>query len=73
MAEFELKLPFSEADMRQLKAGDIIYVTGNVMTLRDMAYGRTIDTLDNKENLPFSLDVAAPMTWEAATWLLGQG
>ena len=63
MAEYELKIPFCEEDMRCLKAGDIIYVTGDVMTVRDMAYGRILDAVDAKKPLPFDLEGKA--IWHA--------
>ena len=34
----EIKLPASEADMRQLKVGDVIAITGVMMTARDAAH-----------------------------------
>lgn len=63
MAEYELQIPFSESDMRRLKAGDMIYVTGNVLTVRDMAYTRIIEALDTKKPLPFDLEGKA--IWHA--------
>lgn len=63
MAEYELQVPFSEADMRKLKAGDMIYVTGDVLTVRDMAYTRTIDALDANQPLPF--DLKGKAIWHA--------
>jgi L(+)-tartrate dehydratase beta subunit len=33
--EFELTVPLSEADVRQLRAGDIVYLSGPVFTARD--------------------------------------
>ena len=63
MAEYAFQIPFSEADMRQLTAGDLVYVTGNVLTVRDMAYTRTIEALDSKQPLPFEL--AGRAIWHA--------
>jgi len=34
----EIKLPASEADMRQLKVGDVVALTGVMMTARDAAH-----------------------------------
>jgi fumarate hydratase subunit beta len=34
----EIKLPASEADMRQLKVGDVVAITGVMMTARDAAH-----------------------------------
>lgn len=63
MAEYELQAPFREEDMRQLQAGDVIYVTGEVMTVRDMAYSRIIDAIDAKQTLPF--DLTGKAIWHA--------
>lgn len=63
MAVYELNIPFNEEEMRNLKAGDVVYVTGDILTVRDMAYGRVIDALDNKTELPFDLNGKA--IWHA--------
>ena len=34
----EIKLPASEQDMRQLKVGDVVAITGTMMTARDAAH-----------------------------------
>ena len=63
MAEYELQIPFSEADMRQLKVGDMVYVTGEVLTVRDMAYTRIIEALEAGKPLPF--DLKGKAIWHA--------
>ena len=63
MAEYELQIPFTEADMRQLKVGDMVYVTGDVLTVRDMAYTRVIEALDANTPLPF--DLKGKAIWHA--------
>lgn len=63
MAEYELKVPFCEEDMRRLKAGDVVYITGEIMTVRDMAYVRILDAIDAKKKLPFDLNGKA--IWHA--------
>ena len=55
MAEYEIKAPFSEEEIRKLHAGDIVYISGDIMTLRDMAYSRTLEAIDAGKNLPFEL------------------
>jgi fumarate hydratase class I len=40
----ELKLPASDADIRKLKAGDEVSITGTLITARDAAHKYLIDT-----------------------------
>ncbi len=63
MAEYELHIPFCEEEMRKLKAGDLVYVTGDVLTVRDMAYTRIIEALD--QNLPLPFELAGKAIWHA--------
>jgi fumarate hydratase subunit beta len=51
-----LKTPITEEDAHKLRVGDIIYITGILVTARDAAHKRIIEYLEKKENLPFSLD-----------------
>lgn len=55
MAEYELSVPLREDAIRGLRAKDAIFVTGEVLTIRDMAYERILKALDSHEDLPFSL------------------
>jgi L(+)-tartrate dehydratase alpha subunit len=41
--EWHLKIPLSEADVRQLRAGDIVYLTGSIFTARDGVFKYMID------------------------------
>ncbi|HDD57036.1 MAG TPA: L(+)-tartrate dehydratase subunit beta, partial [Thermoplasmatales archaeon] len=38
----DLKTPLSEQDIRRLRAGDIIYVSGTLVTARDGAHKRVL-------------------------------
>lgn len=38
MAEYKLKTPLSDKDVEQLKAGDIVYLSGTIYTARDAAH-----------------------------------
>jgi L(+)-tartrate dehydratase beta subunit len=40
--EFHLRVPLSEADVRQLRAGDVVYLSGPVFTARDGVFGYMI-------------------------------
>jgi len=53
-----LKPPLSEADIRALKAGDEVLITGVVYTARDMAHKRLCDLIKAGKDLPIKLDGA---------------
>lgn len=55
MAEISLRLPLSEADARSLRAGDIVLLTGEMLTARDAAHKRLIALLDEGKPLPVDL------------------
>ena len=54
-----LRAPLSEADVRQLKAGDEVVIDGTVFTARDMAHKRLCQAIDRSEDLPIGLEGAA--------------
>jgi L(+)-tartrate dehydratase alpha subunit len=41
--EWHLKVPLSESDVRQLRAGDVVYLTGCIFTARDGVFKYMID------------------------------
>lgn len=51
-----IRAPLTEADVRQLKAGDEIVVDGTVYTARDMAHKRLCATIDEGGELPIPLE-----------------
>jgi fumarate hydratase subunit beta len=53
--EYRLRTPISEEDVRKLRVGDILYVTGVIYTARDAAHRRIIDYLKEGKPLPFDL------------------
>jgi fumarate hydratase subunit beta len=55
MVEYRLRTPISEEDVRKLRVGDILYVTGVIHTARDAAHRRIIDYLKEGKPLPFDL------------------
>ena len=55
MTETILNLPVSEKDVRKLKVGDHVYVTGIVNTMRDMGHRRVVEMTKKGEKLPFQL------------------
>ena len=55
MAEYQLTTPLTDADVEQLKAGDVIFITGTIYTGRDAAHKRIVEALDRGEDAPFDL------------------
>ena len=41
--------------MKELKAGDMVYITGTIYTARDAAHKRMSESLSRGENLPIEL------------------
>lgn len=56
MVEYHFKLPISEEDVRKLRVGDIVYLTGIIVTARDKAHKKALETLEKGEKLPVSLE-----------------
>ena len=54
----KLQAPLSEADVRSLKAGDEVVVSGVVYAARDMAHKRLCEAVDAGQKLPFELEGA---------------
>lgn len=50
-----LESPFTKEKMRELKAGDYVYITGIIYTARDAAHKRMYEALHNGEELPLDL------------------
>ena len=53
-----LQPPLTEADMRSLKAGDQVLITGVIYTARDMAHKRLCESVAVGNGLPFELEGA---------------
>ncbi|MEM2110392.1 MAG: FumA C-terminus/TtdB family hydratase beta subunit [Candidatus Bathyarchaeia archaeon] len=56
MNKSELKTPISEEDVRKLKVGDVVYVTGTIITARDAAHKRILQYLKEGKTLPVNFD-----------------
>ena len=52
---YHLTAPLSDADVVQLKAGDIVYLSGIIYTTRDAAHKKLVDLLDAGQPLPFDM------------------
>lgn len=50
-----LTLPASKDAVRELRAGDLVYLSGTLYTARDAAHARMDAALDRGETLPFDL------------------
>ncbi|MBN1884022.1 MAG: Fe-S-containing hydro-lyase [Candidatus Krumholzibacteriota bacterium] len=56
MAEHALTTPLKDDDIRKLRAGDTVKLTGTVYTARDAAHKRLVDLLEAGEELPIPLE-----------------
>lgn len=51
----QIQIPIQKEIIRELKAGDYVYLTGKIYTARDAAHKRMNETLDRKEELPVNI------------------
>ncbi len=56
MADYSLTTPLSDDDVKKLKAGDTVKLTGTIYTARDAAHARLVDLLDEGKELPIPLE-----------------
>ncbi|OYT61103.1 fumarate hydratase [Thermoplasmatales archaeon ex4484_30] len=50
--EYKLKIPPTKEEIKRLKAGDIVYITGIMVTARDEAHKKAIEMHERGEELP---------------------
>jgi fumarate hydratase subunit beta len=55
MDTFHFRLPVSRNDVEKLKAGDIVYLTGRIFTLRDRSHQRIDEFMKKGLKIPFDL------------------
>lgn len=55
----QIKLPLSEKDRLSLKAGDYLLLSGTILTARDAAHKRLVESIKKQERLPFDLTKTA--------------
>lgn len=55
MSEYEISFPASREEVSKLRAGDTVYVSGEVLTARDAAHARLVAMLEAGEPLPVEL------------------
>jgi fumarate hydratase subunit beta len=56
--EYHLQTPLKKEDIEKLNVGDIVYISGEILTARDEAHARILDKEKKGEKLPFSLEGA---------------
>ncbi|GAB6138883.1 Fe-S-containing hydro-lyase [Halanaerobaculum tunisiense] len=59
MAEVALEMPVSEAEIRELQAGDKVLLSGVIYTARDAAHKRLVTALEAGQELPFTVEGSA--------------
>lgn len=57
--EYRINVPASAEELKKLRAGDSVLLSGTVYTARDAAHKRICDCLDNGDELPFELNNGA--------------
>jgi fumarate hydratase subunit beta len=55
VAEYKLRTPLSEDAIRELNVGDVVYLTGVVVTMRDTGHKRAVELLSKGERLPVDM------------------
>lgn len=53
--EQHIRAPFEAAEVRKLKSGDYVYISGTIYTARDAAHKRMQEALDRGEALPLTM------------------
>lgn len=53
--EKHINLPLTKQDIKELHAGDYVYLTGEIYTARDAAHKRMKEALDRGEKLPVEI------------------
>ncbi|MBQ1328708.1 MAG: Fe-S-containing hydro-lyase [Eubacterium sp.] len=54
--ETTLQVPADNEELKNLRSGDYVYITGTIYTARDAAHKRMYDSLLNGENIPIDLN-----------------
>ncbi len=53
-----LRTPLDRDEILKLKVGDVVYITGEVLTARDEAHARILEYLEEGKDLPFEINRA---------------
>ena len=54
--ERHLQAPISKEELKTLKSGDYVYITGTIYTARDAAHKRMYETLREGGDLPINIE-----------------
>jgi len=57
--EYRLNLPVGEEEILKIRAGDVIYISGTVVTARDEAHKMAIEAFDEGKELPVDFSKVA--------------
>lgn len=52
----KITTPLTKDVIKELKAGDIVYITGTIYTARDAAHKKLIDLLNSNQELPIPIE-----------------
>ena len=55
MSAIRIMTPIDESVVENLKAGDLVFISGVIYTARDAAHKRMVEALERGEELPFDL------------------
>ncbi|MBQ9828414.1 MAG: Fe-S-containing hydro-lyase, partial [Lachnospiraceae bacterium] len=55
MDEIRMNSPFTEEDVKSLKCGDYVFISGTIYSARDAAHKRMYDTVTEGGELPFDI------------------
>ena len=50
-----IKLPLTDKDIKELKAGDSVLITGTLLTARDAAHKRLFELIEKGKKLPVDI------------------
>lgn len=51
-----IKTPLTKEKVKELKAGDYVYISGIIYTARDAAHKRMVENLEKGEQIPFHIE-----------------
>lgn len=51
-----IQAPLIDEEIKELKAGDYVYITGTIYSARDAAHQRIYEAMEKGENIPFELN-----------------
>ena len=55
MMDRHIKAPLNDDEVKMLKAGDYVYISGTIYTARDAAHKRMYEALQNGQEVPMPL------------------